>query len=67
VLGSTPMVLILFAVGPLFVILVIGVAGWRIACWMVRGVLGIPKHPPFIEPRAPDLPYYLDNRVTPPD
>lgn len=61
------MALILFTVGGLFLLLFVAVAGWKLACWGVRTLLGIPRHPPFIEPPAPDLPHYLDDRIAPPD
>lgn len=40
-------------------------------CWVIRGILGIPKdNPPYRtapEPQLQDLPWYLDDRVPPPN
>jgi hypothetical protein len=59
------MVLIIFAVGVLFVLLVVAVAGWRVACWCTRKMLGIGEyHQP--EETMRSLPHYLDDR-NPPD
>jgi hypothetical protein len=38
------MILILFAVGGLFLLLVLGVAGWRVVCWTARKLLGIGEY-----------------------
>jgi hypothetical protein len=49
-----------------FGILVVGVAGWKIACWLFRTLLDIPKYPPVHEAEVQQLPYYLDDRIAPP-
>jgi hypothetical protein len=49
-----------------FSILVVGVAGWKIACWFFRMILDIPKYPPVHEVEVQQLPYYLDERIAPP-
>jgi hypothetical protein len=49
-----------------FGILLVGVAGWKSACWFFRTILDIPKYPPVHEAEVQQLPYYLDDRITPP-
>jgi hypothetical protein len=49
-----------------FGILVVGVAGWKIACWFFRTILDIPEYPPIPAAEVQQLPYYLDDRITPP-
>jgi hypothetical protein len=49
-----------------FGILVVGVAGWKIASWFFRTILDIPKYPPMPAAEVQQLPYYLDDRIDPP-
>jgi hypothetical protein len=49
-----------------FGILVVGVAGWKIACWFFRALLDIPKYPPVHEAEVQQLPFYLEDRIAPP-
>ena len=42
-------------------------AMWQLACWATRKTLGIPKHPPYYEAKVQQLPWYLDDRVPPPN
>ena len=60
------MILILFAVGGLFLLLVLGVACWRVVCWTARKLLGIGEYQEPPEQTMRDLPHYLDDR-NPPD
>jgi hypothetical protein len=59
------MIFIIFTVGGIFLFLVMVIAGWKIACWFWRVVLGIPRYPPVAESAALELPPYLDDRITP--
>jgi hypothetical protein len=61
------MAFIIFTIVGFFAVAFLGVAFWQIACWFFRWLLGIPKHPPFVEAEVQQLPYYLDDRIRPPD
>jgi hypothetical protein len=50
-----------------FGILVVGVADWKIASWFFRTILDIPKYPPMPAAEVQQLPYYLDDRIDPPE
>jgi hypothetical protein len=58
-------IIIIIVVVGWFGILLVGVAGWKIACWFLRTLLDIPKYPPVHEVEVQHLPYYLGDRISP--
>jgi hypothetical protein len=62
-----PMFWLVFTVVGILLCTGLVTAFWQLACFLTRKLLGIPKYPPFYEAELQQLPYYLDDRIPPPN